>query len=312
MEVHSIKIDAAVNAFLKSMDIEARRSAHTLRAYQGDLKKWLEFLNHRDVFTLEVLEANWDPLWLQQFLANRLEVDGLARSSVARTYACIRSFFNFLIFKKWISKDLTVGLEGPRFGRHLPKVLRVEEAIELTVLPENPSPDQLRDVGLLDLLYGSGLRISEAIQSCWEDVDLRQAWIRVSGKGQKMREVPLTPSCVDILRRLQGSVLGDTKGPIFKNLRGRPLSVRSGSRILSKWLMLRGIGKHISPHELRHSYATHLLAAGADLRSIQELLGHEQLSTTQRYTQLDLEQVQVDFLAAHPLGNPKAKSGNDD
>lgn len=186
--------------------------------------------------------------------------------------------------------------------KQLPKFLKIEEVQELIGAPDTSTRLGRRDRALFELIYGSGLRVSEAVGLNHGDLDLKSGWVRVFGKGSKERTVPFgSPAREALENMLSDTVSSSSDDPLFTNFRGSRLTARSVARILTKHLVRIAASRMISPHGLRHSFATHLLGAGADLRSIQELLGHERLSTTQRYTHVDLGTLVDEYRESHPL-----------
>ena len=199
----------------------------------------------------------------------------------------------------------------PKARRSLPKFLKVEEMLELIHAPDSATPLGRRDRALFEVLYGAGIRVSEAVGLNLDDLDLQGGWIRVLGKGSKERQVPLGSPALSAVRdylKDPDSPRDSSEHALFVNFRGGRLTSRSVARILARHLVRLASAKSLSPHGMRHSFATHLLAAGADLRTIQELLGHSRLSTTQRYTHVDLGTLLDEYRESHPLGN-KGKNG---
>jgi integrase/recombinase XerC len=265
-----------------------------------------------DIRTVRELEANLDPRAVRSYLA---QLDrSLERSSLSRKLSAIREFLRFLREKGVLSRNVASLVPTPRHRRGLPRFLRVDELSELVEgsNPEEGKDTELRDRTLIEVMYSAGLRVSELVALSWKDLDLESlevgGWVRVFGKGSKERRVPLGEPAVLALRGLRAAVIlsrgaeaGEASAPVFINQRGGRLTTRSVARVLEKRLLESGAARRVSPHGIRHSFATHLLAAGADLRSIQGLLGHARLSTTQRYTHVDLGTLMEDYARAHPL-----------
>ena len=224
----------------------------------------------------------------------------------------MRAFYRFLRQRKLVADDPCASLSNPKLPKLHPKVLNVDQAVHLVESDVAPDPEGLRDLALLEVLYGSGLRVSEALGLDFGDVDLDQRLLRVLGKGRKERVVPLTGPAVERLRRYieQRGAFGPAprEQAIFLGKRGGRLTRKQADRIVKAMAALSGVPSSISPHTLRHSFATHMLQAGADLRSVQELLGHSRISTTQRYTHLDLAQIMRVYDAAHPLAGKMGES----
>lgn len=252
------------------------------------------------------LEARLQPAHLRHYLSE-LHAK-LEKSSICRRLSAIRAFLRFMRRRNWISRDIGKLVPSPKAQRGLPKFLRIEEAIDLVQAPDATTRLGKRDRALFEVIYGSGLRVSEAVGLSGADIDLISGWLKVFGKGAQERTVPLGPPAVEALQiwfKERGEVGGSD--PVFTNFMGTRLTARSVARILTKHLVRIAVARNLSPHGLRHSFATHLLAAGADLRTIQELLGHARLSTTQRYTHVDIGTLLDEYRASHPLQNLNRK-----
>ena len=273
----------------------------TVRAYASDVTAFVEFAGRLgldgpiDVTRLHVRR------WVAQ-LATR----DLARATIARRVAALRKYFAWLQRRGVVAADPTVGLRAPAGGSRLPRVLRQDELDSLLDAPpaaidDDPPHRRLRDDAVIELLYGSGLRVAEVCGLRTDDVDLAAGTVRVLGKRSKWRQVPLTPGAVDALRawlrtgRQELATGGSPADLVFLNLRGRAMGPRDCRRILD-----RRAADPTHPHALRHTFATHLLDGGADLRAVQELLGHSDLSTTQRYTHVSASRLQAVVAATHP------------
>lgn len=293
-------MDELIDAFLHRLETERGCSEHTVRAYATDLCEFAEFLAGRNKAVTEA-----DIHDVRGFLA-MLQVKGLARSTVARRTAAVRSFYKFLLREGHIGSSPVAALRSPRRERKLPKFLTVTEVELLLAAPDDSDWPGLRDSAMLETLYGAGLRVSELVGLNHEDLDLSDGLLRVRGKGKKERIVPAGRYAVAALRRYQQAV--NHSGPaerhpqaVFINARdGGRITARSVRRIMQKYLAQSGLDPDLSPHSLRHSFATHMLSNGADLRAVQELLGHESLSTTQVYTHLSHEHLKRTYDAAHP------------
>ena len=287
--------DPGVLGYLEHLRVERRASRHTLRAYGTELERLVSVLGGAPVAWQDV-----DLDRLRRFLADRGA--DVARRSLGRTIAVLRSFFAHLKRTGAIALNPAAALRTPRFRRTLPRY--VAEGDLQHVLQDRPITDRraARDAALLEILYGSGLRASEAVGLDWRDVSLGQQQLHVrSGKGGKDRIVPLTKASRAALQALAHVSDGKAAGraPVFLGSRGTRLDVRSVGRIVARAMRDSGVAE-VNPHALRHSCATHLLDDGADLRSIQELLGHASLSTTQRYTHVSLKQLHSAYRKFHP------------
>jgi integrase/recombinase XerC len=273
----------------------------TVRAYVHDVAAFVDFAGRLQLGGPDEVTRQHVRRWVAQ-LATR----DLARSTIARRIAALRRYFAWLLRRGAVSADPTVGLRAPAGGSRLPRVLRQDELDTLLDAPPAAIDDdaphrRVRDDAVLELLYGSGLRVAEVCGLRVDDVDLARGLVRVLGKRSKWRQVPLTPRAVEALSAwLDGgrAELRDTGSPdelVFLNLRGRPLTPRDCRRILDRRAL-----DPTHPHALRHTFATHLLDGGADLRAVQELLGHSDLSTTQRYTHVSASRLQAVVAATHP------------
>ncbi len=283
-----------VSRYLSYLAVERGASAHTQRGYARDLREFERFLAERGGRGL----ASADPRDVRAWLA-WLHGRGLARASVARKLSSLRSCYRFLVRRGVVTRNPARQVRTPRVGPRLPSVLPKDEARELLDRSPAPSPAGLRDHALLELLYATGIRVAEACALDWRDVDLRQGVVRVVGKGGREREVPVGAAALDALAAYARGG-GGAAGPVFANLRGGRLTTRSAHRIVGRRAREAGLARRVTPHTMRHSFATHMLGEGADLRLIQELLGHSRLSTTQRYTHVSPERLMRVYDAAHP------------
>ena len=284
-----------LEAFLRHLALEKGASPHTLRSYRTDLLE----------FTRLARSADASPAWLRDidtravraYLA-RLHGRGLDAVSVARKLASLRSWFRFLVRRGILERNVAREVRGPRLPQRLASFLPIDEAMTLMEARAVGGPERPRDVALLELLYATGLRVSEVAGLDVSGLDRAQQTVRVLGKGSKERIVPYGRRAAAALEAyLAGRA---DRGPLFTGRRGRRLTVRSIHSIVRRSARACGITRRVSPHTLRHTFATHLLDAGADLRAIQELLGHSRLSTTQRYTHVGSDQLMRVYDAAHP------------
>jgi integrase/recombinase XerC len=283
-----------VPAFLEFLAAERGASAHTLRGYAGDLAELQAYLRSVRVSGLAAADARV----LRGYLA-WLHGRGLAKSSIARKVACARSCYRFLARRELVATNPARQLASPRLPRRLPSVLPKDESKELLDAPAEDTLAGRRDRALLELLYASGLRVAECCGLDLEDVDRRHGSVRVMGKGSKERVVPVGEIALEALEAYLDR-RGGGHGPLFRNARGTRLSTRSVHSIVRRRARAAGLARRVTPHTLRHTFATHLLGEGADLRFIQELLGHSRLSTTQRYTHVSPEHLMKVYDAAHP------------
>ncbi len=311
--------DPAVAGFMNYLDVERNASRHTTAAYMLDIEQFADF-----AWESETAPFNWRGV--DRFQARRFLMEfqrcGSAPATTGRKLASLRSFFKYLERESIVSANPFTGLRAPKQPRNLPNVLSVAEIGRLMGAPtrvyeqlqaKNQKPldplqsyFSLRDQALLEVLYSTGARVSEAAGLTEKDMDLLSGFVTVRGKGKKERLCPLGGPASRALRLAlaQADVLwgGKSKAakPLFRNKRGEPITPRSIERMMKKYLADAGLSSEYTPHALRHSFATHLLDAGADLRSVQELLGHASLSTTQIYTHVTIERLKRVYQDAHP------------
>ena len=287
--------ERSVERFLNYLKVERNASEHTLRNYAKDLSLLKEAMG-------EVALEKADLLSLRKFSADQ-RTKGLSKGTIARRVATIRSFFRFLHREGFVATNPALGLVRPKQDRHLPAFLSQEEAARLMEAPMGDGFAPARDRAILETLYSTGLRVSELVGLKVRDVDLIGGTLRALGKGRKERIVPMGSFSVQAIRKYVATLKpeqADPDRPLFQNrLRGR-LTDRSVRRILNSYLAKASVTMKVSPHALRHSFATHLLDRGADLRSVQELLGHSSLTTTQVYTHVTTERLKKVYESAHP------------
>lgn len=308
--------------FLAWMEFQKGASEATVEAYAVDILEFETYLRGMGASLEKPSEITKS--MVQGFSASLFR-QGMARSSMARKLSALRSLFRHLLRLHKIDSDPCAGVRNPKQDQRHPAMLNVDQAFSLldekpeekSAPPSSSTPAnadetfRLRDMALLELLYGSGLRISEALGLDVNDVRPESGHVQVMGKGSKERIVPLSDTCRDALSRWLA--VRDRVPPVhgeraaFLGRRGKRLDRRQAARILEERAAEAGIPQHISPHDLRHSFATHLLEGGADLRAVQELLGHSRISTTQRYTHLNLDALTRIYDAAHPLAQKSEK-----
>jgi integrase/recombinase XerC len=301
-------MDAAVRSFLTYLQTERRASPHTLRNYGQDLGQLLDFLRNEQIGN----PAQVQPFTIRSFMAFRAN-KGDGKATRSRKLSAIRSLFRYLCREDEITRNPAEAVSGPKQDRKLPQVLTADDAKRLMDNP--PRPRSLRDQALLETLYSSGARVSELVNLDLKDIDLDEGLATVMGKGRKERIVPLGRPAVAALKAYVQSLLprsGRSNGsrdaaraPLFRNCRGGRLTVRSVERLVSNAVRDLVNFPRITPHGLRHSFATHLLDGGVDLRAIQELLGHASLSTTQRYTHVAFDRILETYDKAHPRAHAR-------
>lgn len=303
-----------VRQFMEYLDLERGAAENTRLAYERDLRAFGEFLKGRGL--APVMGADADPTRVREadvtaYMAGLFGDCG--KTTIARKLSAIKSFFRYLQRTSVIEKNPAELVTAPKIGRHLPTVLSVEEAVALVEAPEKQplKPAKidkalvqtiLRDKAVLELLYSSGMRVSELVGIDMTFVDLREGTVKVTGKGNKERLCIIGDVAASAIRdylKVEGR-LGETGGWLFTGRNGARLSQRTVQRIVKKYTQTSGIAKNPTPHTLRHSFATHLLDRGVDLRVIQEMLGHANLSTTQRYTSVSMDRLMEVYDKAHP------------
>jgi integrase/recombinase XerC len=298
-------VHRAIEGFLDDLEHRKGVSDNTIKSYRSDLVQFTRFLSaewgrSEDKVSFDRV----DPLTLRSFLAY-LHQQGTARSSIARKLAALRSFFRHLVREGKLTKNPTRLVSTPRLDKKIPARLEVEEVNRFLDEPDLSTPLGRRDLALLELIYATGLRVGELVGLDRAMVDRDEMLVRVLGKGGKERIVPFGEPAAEALERyLKDRALLVRRGPgtdaLFLNARGDRLTARSVHRMVRKYVNQAALHSGLSPHSLRHAFATHLLERGADLRSIQELLGHSSLSTTQKYTHLTKEQLVKVYEKTHP------------
>jgi integrase/recombinase XerD len=284
------------------LTLEQGASGRTIEAYRRDVGRLVDYGRTRGAS----LPADVTSKLLREFVFHLKDV-GLAPSSIRRNISAVRTYFRFLLAEGAVARDPSERLETPRRWRTLPEVLTVDEVSRLIAAPTLDDPLVFRDRAMLELAYGAGLRVSEWITIGVRDVMLEDKLVRVFGKGSKERLVPIGRSAIGAIatytRELRPKLeKGSGKGVLFLNARGEPLTRMGAWKILRRYVERANIEKHVSPHTLRHSFATHLLEGGADLRAVQEMLGHADISTTQIYTHVDREYLRQVHRQYHPRG----------
>ncbi|MEM7050518.1 MAG: tyrosine recombinase XerC [Acidobacteriota bacterium] len=295
-----------VEDFLRHLELDRNLSQHTLRAYRGDLERFVRFVgrDYLGVAPEELRPQAIDAAAVRAFVAHRHH-QGAGRRTQSRSLSAVRSLFRWACASGRASTNPAAAVPSPKTPKDLPRHLRPGEIEQLLEPPAEASALDRRDSALLELLYASGLRVGELVSLDWRDLDLAARVLRVLGKGGKERMVPFGRRAADALagwlddwdqvRREDGR--GE---PVFLNYRGTRLSARSVRRILDRRVDAAALAAGVHPHTLRHTFATHLLEGGADLRAIQELLGHASLATTQRYTHVEIERLLSVYREAHP------------
>lgn len=296
-------MDDAIRAFMTFLTVERGASPETVRSYTSDLRQFRSFL-----LAQRLVGDPADPAAVQAEAARAylhwLDRRGEKHTSLARKLACLRSFYRYLTRTGRVKRNPVEDLRTPKRPKHLPRVLTKDDADALMAFPNRATPASLRDRALLETLYSTGARVSELVSLSLGDLHASEGVVRLQGKGKKERIVPIGDLAVEAIRTYRESLRPSGAGPqrsapVFLNHRGGRLTARSVARIVARYSG-RLAGGSVSPHTLRHSFATHLLDEGADLRAIQEMLGHASLSTTQKYTHVATDQLLAVYDKAHP------------
>jgi len=298
-------MQAVFNKYVSYLEVERNVSPYTVRNYTTDLLDFFQFLKDKKIDSLKEVDRHT----LRDYLSQLME-RGFVKASIARKLSAIRSFYRYLLREEIISTSPVATTSSPKLDKRLPSFLTIEEMNRLLEAPDLSTPQGLRDRALLELLYASGLRVSELVSLNLEQVNLETRDIRVWGKGSKERMVligePAARALTDYLNQGRPELLGNkVSSALLLNRYGKRLIERRVQRILEKYANIINIGKRVYPHMLRHTFATHLLDGGADLRVVQELLGHASLSSTQIYTHVSKSQAKKVYLSAHPMAQEK-------
>ncbi len=296
--VQSGDMERALDRFIDHLRIVKRSSEHTIRNYAGDITQFLNFAE-------EAGAESWDYPLIRRYLAH-LQRSGAAKTSVARKIAALRSFFRYLQKKEVIETDPTAGIVAPRKEKKLPRFLGYEHTEALLAAPDTATPAGMRDRAIMETLYATGFRVSELVALNVSDIDGTDE-LRTVGKGSKERVVLLGRAAMEAIaeylsrgRDVLAKKADQSTEALFLNYRGTRLTTRSVERIVDKYIRIVSDSLKITPHSLRHTFATHMLAGGADLRSVQELLGHSSAATTQVYTHVTRERLKEVYDKAHP------------
>jgi integrase/recombinase XerC len=298
-------LSACMEQFIRTLQVEENASPHTLRNYASDLRQLCSFVAGQ----LDVVAEQVPCEAVSQTLIRAFVVDLMRRnrkSSVARKLSAAKRFFRFALQRQATTIDPTAGVRTPKKDKQLPVHLSVDDMFRLLGAPDPETAVGRRDRAILEVAYSCGLRVGELVRLNWTDVDAALGVVRVRGKGNKERIVPIGRTALDALERYR-SCLTQLCGrrycdpdAVFLNQRGGRLTARSVARVVDNHTLASGVRTKMSPHAIRHSFATHLLGAGADLRAIQELLGHASLSTTQKYTHVNLDELMKVYDKSHP------------
>ncbi len=298
---------SAVDGFLRSLRIERNASPLTLKSYAEDFNSFFDYLQDRVGRIPEPSET--DITMLRGYVAYLHECQ-YAKTTIARRLACLRSFFRYCAREKLVTSNPAKALRTPRTGRKLPSFLTTQQTVKLIEAPPTDEPSGLRDRAMLETMYSAGLRVAELVGLNLSDWDQDANVLRVRGKGRKERIAPVGRHASTALhewiavRELAEDAAPEDREAVFLNRFGKRLTTRSVGRMLEKYVKANGLDSTISPHSMRHTFATHMLDGGADLRSVQELLGHKSLTTTQIYTHVSTQRMRETYDKAHPHAQP--------
>ncbi len=299
-------IKGLVNYFLGYLKFQKGYSQNTIKAYKIDLCNFFSFLISNRGFTADSDVEEITLYDIRSYIGSIYKA--YKKTSIARKLSAIKSFFGFLEKNRVIKRDPTWNISLPKTEKNLPRYLSVDEVFNLLDLrSENDKWTVLRDKAILELLYSCGIRVGELVALNMENLDLEEGLLKIKGKGDKERIVPVGNRALSSIKNYLNAIrsIRKDKEALFINNKGERLSDRSIRRIVKKYVIKKGLSWDISPHSLRHSFATHLLEAGADIRVVQELLGHSSLSTTQKYTHLTLNRLIEVYAKAHPRAKEK-------
>ncbi|MGH1372327.1 MAG: tyrosine recombinase XerC [Cellvibrionaceae bacterium] len=299
-----IELRAIIDEFLQHIEFEKQLSANTINSYQRDLTRLQNYCEQADTSL-----ATIQPHHVRQCLT-QMHRQGLKARSIQRWLSASRTFFQYAQRQNYLKNNPCAGLQAPKADKPLPKALDVDQAIQFVEISGTDFLS-LRDRACVETFYSCGLRLSELVSLNWSDLDLRHGQIRVTGKGNKTRELPIGKHAINALqhwREQQNQTLSERPEAIFTNKKGKRLHPRSIQMRFDKLSVAQGIDQPVHPHMMRHSFASHLLESSGDLRAVQELLGHSNLSTTQVYTHLDFQHLAKVYDQAHP----RAKQRHDD
>ena len=304
--------------FLDHLTVERGLSPNTLAAYERDLRRYVAFLDRRRIQRPDGIDASVVRSFVASLSASThgAKEAPYAAASVVRTFSAVRSFHRFLVREGVLAVDPTSDVRRPRLPRSLPKAIPLAEVERILAAPDATTPLGMRDRAILELLYGAGLRVSELTALDVDEVDLDEGAVRVLGKGGKEREVPVgrhaREAVISYLTGGRPSLAGPrSRGALFLNARGGRLTRQSCARMLGTHVRAAGVERRVTLHGLRHSFATHLLEGGADVRVVQELLGHASVATTQVYTLVTKEHLREVYYTSHPRARRRPERGGD-
>ncbi len=298
-----------INEFKRNLSEVKRSSTHTVRNYISDIQTFFDYLNKKGYLDIPITKkeaAKVDKYMLREYLGSLHESN--EASSVSRKLSCLRSFYKFLSREGIIEYNPTLEIQSPKLPKKIPKAMDFDVITELFKIPDKKTFKGLRDATVMECLYSCGIRVSELTGLNLNDIDSKSALIKVMGKGSKERYVPVGQKALNEIKKYKEERMNHIQSlkkiqnhrALFINLKGTRITTRSIARILKKYILKLHTTKKITPHVFRHTFATHLLDAGADMRSIQEMLGHSSLSTTQKYTHVSMQKLMDVYEKSHP------------
>ena len=292
--------NALINEFITYLTIEKNRAKNTLTAYQRDVARFLEHVGFDGPEKLDALSPTDITAYLK-----KLRNSGMSAASAARNLAAVKGLFRYLVNEKIIKNNPADVIQSPKLGRSIPGTLSVEEVERLLSSPLRDDPAGLRDSAMLETIYATGLRVSELVSIRLKDVNMEMGYLTTMGKGSKERAVPLGEMALELISEYRNGarpllLKGRITDALFVTRLGKAMTRQGFWKIVRKYAQMAGISKKISPHSLRHSFATHLLDGGADLRSVQMMLGHSDISTTQIYTHVAAARMREIYDKTHP------------
>lgn len=298
-------MEELLRKYIKYLEMERGLSSYTVRNYTTDIQEFLNFLAEQKISSLDEIDRST----MRGYLS-RLQEQGVSRGSINRKLSALRSFYSYLMRHNLVNAEPMSSLSAPKMAQRLPTFLSTDEVLRLIKAPDTSTPQSMRDKAILELLYAGGLRLSEIVSLNLGDVDLNSRQIRAWGKGSKERMVLIGRPAAEALKRYikhsRIKLLGKKNTQaLFLNRFGERIAERRIQYIITKYARQAGLDMRVHPHMLRHTFATHMLDGGADLRAVQELLGHARLATTQVYTHVTQNQIRRTYLAAHPRSRKK-------
>ncbi|HOK56210.1 MAG TPA: tyrosine recombinase XerC [bacterium] len=287
-----------LNKFIDYLENQKNYSKHTVKGYKKDISQFIEFLKEKKISDFEKVEY-------EDFISfiGKLKNSKLKEKTIGRKVASLKSFYKFLVMRKYIRKNPAILIQSPKIPEKLPNFLTYNEISRILEIPfDKKNWQTLRDKAILEILYSTGIRVGELVNLKLEDINFVDEVIKVKGKGKKERIVPIGKPALNSLIEYIEKRPNKKEKFLFLNKYGKKLTERTIERLVKKYSLISGINKNVTPHTIRHTFATHLLDRGADLRTVQELLGHERITTTQIYTHLTIEKLKELYEKFHPRG----------